>query len=622
MKEIGEVRKRTSGPESDPYMQYCRKLMGLMENQMELSGLKQLTWTKDLPGGVRVTVKNVHGQKEIQISATSKEITEQLQHVELSTIPVDLIQEQEKPTKKPEEKPVKKPEEEYEPYLWIGLKRISGGVALDGYQAGNYLAYPHLCIWEPYRKADEEIAHNPKRDILSNRLSGAPTTTYPLGGSEFATSSAASGNFFYYYTEHNLWLAARYPSSPSDMADADLAVFHDPQKTRDTDVFELVGIGDDRDALKVGRKWDVLTGQYAIKVSLIAENCGNHDPATFLLRVYSGRPPYQFVQEAQFTITKGQVFNYPTVPYGYFASFIPITEDMMCWQKHQDHDNGMNPHGANWWQSAIIAGVNKYAPSSVSEHSNALPRGLGGGTMPAHENCDDYGDYYTIRTYYVYTTYGVRANLYWGGYYTEDVVTCGLGPTYPTSGREYGWSRVTMPRTRDYGCNLTLTATSFSGGASISITSTVGGASYDESINGPVHLIKDGYCCEYSWGPWPHNSYLPWWPSGFTGTPRDIAGGCTDPYTEVGQWRGKPAAEMMGLGAGWSDGYAVSVNIHTASVHDYGVGIEIVSQYDSRTGLTTFISATDIGYSAADAAVDKTHTEYVYTDGCIEDYWS
>ena len=68
MKENGVVRRRLSGKEADPYIGQARKILGEMKNIMRLGGIKQLSWTKDLADGVRVTVMSIFGQDTVRIS--------------------------------------------------------------------------------------------------------------------------------------------------------------------------------------------------------------------------------------------------------------------------------------------------------------------------------------------------------------------------------------------------------------------------------------------------------------------------------------------------------------------------------------------------------------------------
>jgi len=68
MKELGVVRRRLSGKEADPYIGIGRKILGEMKNIMQMGGIKQLSWTKDLQNGVRIVVSSIFGQDEIRIS--------------------------------------------------------------------------------------------------------------------------------------------------------------------------------------------------------------------------------------------------------------------------------------------------------------------------------------------------------------------------------------------------------------------------------------------------------------------------------------------------------------------------------------------------------------------------
>lgn len=67
MKENGVIRRRLSGKEADPYIGQARKILGDMKNIMQMGGIKQLTWTKDLQNGVRIMVASIFGQDEVRI---------------------------------------------------------------------------------------------------------------------------------------------------------------------------------------------------------------------------------------------------------------------------------------------------------------------------------------------------------------------------------------------------------------------------------------------------------------------------------------------------------------------------------------------------------------------------
>lgn len=67
MKENGVIRRRLSGKEADPYIGLGRKILGEMKNIMQMGGIKQLNWTKDLQNGVRIVVSSIFGQDEIRI---------------------------------------------------------------------------------------------------------------------------------------------------------------------------------------------------------------------------------------------------------------------------------------------------------------------------------------------------------------------------------------------------------------------------------------------------------------------------------------------------------------------------------------------------------------------------
>jgi len=67
MKELGVVRRRLSGKEADPYIGIGRKILGEMKNIMQMGGIKQLSWTKDLQNGVRIVVSSIFGQDEVRV---------------------------------------------------------------------------------------------------------------------------------------------------------------------------------------------------------------------------------------------------------------------------------------------------------------------------------------------------------------------------------------------------------------------------------------------------------------------------------------------------------------------------------------------------------------------------
>jgi hypothetical protein len=68
MKELGELRRRLSGPEAAPYMNVARKILGDLKVAMSLCNLPLLSQTKDLPGGVRIKVASVFGQDTVSIT--------------------------------------------------------------------------------------------------------------------------------------------------------------------------------------------------------------------------------------------------------------------------------------------------------------------------------------------------------------------------------------------------------------------------------------------------------------------------------------------------------------------------------------------------------------------------
>lgn len=68
-REYREVRKRLSDEpaSTSPHIGYARVLLGMLKEFMRFNKLQQLSWTKDYPGGVRITVSSIFGQDTVDI---------------------------------------------------------------------------------------------------------------------------------------------------------------------------------------------------------------------------------------------------------------------------------------------------------------------------------------------------------------------------------------------------------------------------------------------------------------------------------------------------------------------------------------------------------------------------
>jgi hypothetical protein len=398
-----EIRKRISG---DPaiasrFIGPARLLLGQLKEDMAYNSLQQGERHAVIPieepqvtGKVLLSAISVHGQDEVRIDAR------------------DVV--------------IREPEL-YFPYLWVGVRAVSGGdgwfedfacidelsggmfcLALDG--GGGY-AYNillingkgdtfnpklNLNVWEPLGDGDPI-----KNTVASNRGyyagDSVSAAKYPLQQPNFM----AIGTFHYEYDADSNPLYQYLPDHRVSFTDNNLYCLGgpwawDPTSTeQNPKLWEQVVVLDPEDKEKewastfayktvvetipagpVGEKvkWKlpgkVLGGDYLINVSFYGPNCNAYcpdnipGPVDILIEVRLGKPPGRTIKK-QFTFTIQAARGEPraNVPYGY------------------DAGHGLlNPYDINWFPGAIRANV---ALGTVSYDPEIVPRGLGGG-----EPCD------------------------------------------------------------------------------------------------------------------------------------------------------------------------------------------------------------------------------------------
>lgn len=321
MKEHGELRKRLSGKEADPYMGYARKLLGMMKESMQAASLQQLQWVKNLANGVRVMVSSVHGQDEVQITVpvTATEVKEE-------QVPFEVAS--------------------FEPYLWVGVRRV------DTDPANNSSIY--LYVWEPDNDTHKDFLSNSIVSERANTNSQSADQNYPIGDNNKAGAVSYNDNQLIAYADYT---------------------------DKDNVLWEHVVIGDDdRHNIDMrGFKTKFINGTYQAAFCVDGDDCTPQPAITVEIKVILGKGEHAITYSHQQTFSEFTNYKRAIYPYGYFGY---ITPNNIC--PNASSDNGTNPHQMIWMQKTLKISVpikqrevNKelLIPPMVSL-SNELPSGF------------------------------------------------------------------------------------------------------------------------------------------------------------------------------------------------------------------------------------------------------
>jgi hypothetical protein len=305
------------------------------------------------------------------------------------------------PVSQPEtEKPIKEDVIEpitlgnYRPYIWIGVRYISGGIQVDESTPNFY----YLNVWEP---GNHDILSNSIVSLRNNTDSQEGNADYPLGDNNIDPANGDKPTIR--YNDNHLIIYENY--------------------TDDAGVeWNQVVVGDDDDTnpQMYGHSTDLVAGDYLASVSMWNDdycNAAADEPMILELKVIMGKDENRTEFTQKLTIERGSYYEMNTYPYGYFGG-----------EKFEDvcptgpADNGENPHGVNWAQDIVVASLpplqadeplNKLFTGAVTT-TTELPDGFGSGVVPTSaEICP-----IIIYTYYVSVVEGYAPTVCGGGHDT------------------------------------------------------------------------------------------------------------------------------------------------------------------------------------------------------------
>lgn len=262
---------------------------------------------------------------------------------------------------KPDEEPTPIPLGGYRPYIWIGVRYISGGVADDG-QINQW----QLNVWEP---GDHAILSN---SIVSLR-NNAPkegNAIYPLGNNNFQSATATKP--FIRYNDNNLIVYADHTDEGGIKWDQ-----------------VVVGDDDDSNPQMHGFSTDLVAGDYLASVSMQNRNgCDEaNEPMVLEIKIIIGKDEHRIETTEKLTIVRGSHYGMATYPYGCFAG-VSTPQSDGC--PYEPDNYGENPHGENWAQDIIAASLPPLQADTPLDLlftgaigiATELPAGFSGGFVP------------------------------------------------------------------------------------------------------------------------------------------------------------------------------------------------------------------------------------------------
>lgn len=308
-----------------------------------------------------------------------------------------------KPAPEPEPKP--KPPEmiTHLPYLWVGVRIVSGGLwATDNWHRSQefvepdrtYTEVPHVCMWQPpdHDGGERKILSNRESFIPTFDMGVAPVGDYTVFASAYSHDDyplyyqdhfipammpqhVLTNNFHFYtvdtrvvYTDKKLCLVPRYNALGLPMLAPDYSL-GDPEVT-----WDYIFVSDDHNAMgilgesgaTVGDSYDPhiigpvsadyfanlktkTTGEYFFKVALQGRECKRflNKPVEIEIMCIVGRGLTRIKKTHRITLTEATDYFSGLMPRGFYqigppSVFTPSVRDA-----------GPNRHGPHWWQGML-----------------------------------------------------------------------------------------------------------------------------------------------------------------------------------------------------------------------------------------------------------------------------
>ena len=352
--ETGSIRAEFFGDteKAKGYLTVSRKLLGSVK---AIYGVNQ-RMAEGEAGGFYRHLAQLEDGTQIEVLTNNGMDT-----VRIYAVPETTAPEIETEIDKPDEEPKPIPLGGYRPYIWIGVRYISGGVADDG-QINRW----QLNVWEP---GDHAILSN---SIVSLR-NNAPkegNAIYPLGNNNFQSATATKP--FIRYNDNNLIAYADHT---------------DEGGIKWGQV--VVGDDDDTNPQMHGHSTDLVAGDYLASVSMGNRNgCDEaNEPMVLEVKIIMGKDEHQIETTEQLTIVRGSSYAMATYPYGCYGT---ISEPQSDGCPYQPDDHGENPHGENWAQDIIAASLPPLQVDTPLDMlftgaigiTTELPAGFSGGFVP------------------------------------------------------------------------------------------------------------------------------------------------------------------------------------------------------------------------------------------------
>jgi hypothetical protein len=391
----GPVRMQLYGDEAlaESHMRNARAVLGKMKtaygvNERMAAGEPggYFRTQRIMADGTRIEAFTNDGLDSVRITAPVKRevvapIPEpQGESTDFTPTPVDFEYEPEWPEKS--EKKGKPPVLEFTPYLWIGVRIVSGSDPLES----DEIKYPqkwaqqlHVCVWEPTPPDEDPV-------ILSNRNDFEPLVTPPLQHLEdkevyplqhwkqFIPSDfedprkeeRANQDFdkplptAIAYTDRKLVMI-----QPDNVYDVEMRVpNYDPR--HDPDVkWDIMFISDPDNDLKladtadptVTMEADYSGGEYLIKVMCVGPDCHQLAPVEVEIMIIIGKDHEEIRDSKRFTIQEHTNYRMGIMPLGWFKEKQPAPDHPCDECNYRAQDYGPNPHADHWWQGMAVATV-------------------------------------------------------------------------------------------------------------------------------------------------------------------------------------------------------------------------------------------------------------------------